>query len=66
MSDYTKLEVWQKSRLLARDIYKASESFPPDEKFGLTHQIRRAVVSIPSNMPRARAEDQAAIAGVSS
>jgi four helix bundle protein len=50
MSDYTKLEVWQKSRALARDIYKASESFPPDEKFGLTHQIRRAVVSIPSNI----------------
>lgn len=50
MSDYTKLEVWQKSRALARDIYGASGCFPQDELFGLTHQIRRAAASILSNI----------------
>lgn len=50
MSDYTKLEVWQKSRALARDIYEVSGSFPGHEIFGLTQQIRRAAVSIPSNI----------------
>src|SRR5689334_22974709 len=50
MSDYTKLEVWQKSGALVRDIYNVSGSFPKDELFGLTQQIRRAAVSIPSNI----------------
>ena len=50
MSDYTKLEVWQKSRAFARDIYQVSGSFPKDELFGLVQQIRRAAVSIPSNI----------------
>ena len=50
MSDYTKLEVWQKSRAFARDIYEASASFPQHEQFCLTQQIRRAAVSIPSNI----------------
>ncbi len=53
MSDYTKLEVWQKSRAFARDIYAVSGSFPGQEQFGLTHQIRRAAVSIPSNIAEA-------------
>lgn len=50
MSDYTKLEVWQKSRALARDIYDVSGAFPGHELFGLTQQIRKAAVSIPSNI----------------
>jgi four helix bundle protein len=50
MSDYTKLEVWQKSRALARDIYEVSGKFPQHELFGLMQQIRRAAVSIPSNI----------------
>ncbi len=50
MSDYTKLEVWQKSRALVREIYEVSGSFPSHELFGLTQQIRRAAVSIPSNI----------------
>jgi len=35
---------------LVEEIYSASKSFPPDERFGLTSQIRRAAVSIPSNI----------------
>jgi four helix bundle protein len=35
---------------LARAIYKATRHFPPDERFGLTNQLRRAAVSIPSNI----------------
>jgi four helix bundle protein len=50
MSDYMKLEVWQKSRALARDIYGASGCFPKDDLFGLTQQIRRAAASILSNI----------------
>jgi four helix bundle protein len=50
MSDYTKLEVWQKSRAFAREIYEISGTFPRHELFGLTQQIRKAAVSIPSNI----------------
>jgi len=44
------LEVWKKSMDLVEDIYALSKFFPDDEKFGLTNQIRRASVSIPSNI----------------
>ena len=41
---------WQMGYKLAIEIYKATKSFPPDERFGLTQQLRRAAVSIPSNI----------------
>jgi four helix bundle protein len=44
------LLVWQKSMVLVTDVYKASAGFPSDERFGLTSQLRRSVVSIPSNI----------------
>jgi four helix bundle protein len=44
------LVVWQESMALARDIYSSTESFPKQETFGLTAQIRRAAVSVPSNI----------------
>jgi len=44
------LLVWQKSMVLVTDVYKASAGFPSDERFGLTSQLRRCVVSIPSNI----------------
>ena len=44
------LLIWQKSMVLVTDIYTLSKSFPQDESYGLTSQIRRCAVSIPSNI----------------
>ena len=44
------LEVWKKSMDLVSNIYKIPESFPNKELYGLTNQIRRAAVSVPSNI----------------
>ena len=50
MLDYKELSVWQESRILVKEVYILSVNFPKEEIFGLTNQIRRAVVSIPSNI----------------
>lgn len=50
MRDYTKYEVWQDSIKLCRLIYSSTLSFPTDEKFGIVLQMRRASVSIASNI----------------
>ncbi len=50
MHRYKELQVWKKSRAFASIIYKVTSTFPPEEKFGLTNQLRRAAVSIPSNI----------------
>jgi len=50
MKDFKKLNVWQKSVELVASIYKMSKEFPVEEKYGLTSQITRAAVSIPSNI----------------
>lgn len=50
MKDHKDLIVWQKSMELTRIIYTLTKWFPQGEIFGLTNQIRRAVVSIPSNI----------------
>lgn len=47
---YSELVVWQKTMDLVTAIYKITSSFPADERFGLTSQVRRAAVSIPSNI----------------
>jgi four helix bundle protein len=47
---FEKLEVWQKSRVLVKEIYSVTKLYPKDEKFGLTSQLRRASVSISSNI----------------
>ena len=44
------LIAWQKAMLLAKEVYKATSMMPDSERFGLTAQIRRAAVSIPSNI----------------
>jgi four helix bundle protein len=50
MQDFKKLKVWQKAHLLAVAVYQTTETFPRDEIFGLTSQIRRACISIPANI----------------
>lgn len=47
---FEKLEVWQLSRKLTKTIYEISSEFPEEEKYGLTSQIRRAVISVSSNI----------------
>ena len=47
---YRELLVWQKAKTLATRIYQATEPFPKPETYGLTSQIRRAAVSVPSNI----------------
>ena len=44
------LEVWQLADKLALDIFKATKSFPKEEMYGLTSQLRRAALSIPTNI----------------
>lgn len=44
------LEVWKDAMRLTREIYRASSAFPDSERFGLTAQIRRCAVSVPSNI----------------
>ncbi|MCB0727210.1 MAG: four helix bundle protein [Ignavibacteriae bacterium] len=50
MHDYKKLRLWQQSIELVKEIYKLTKNFPSEEKFGLTNQIRRSAVSVPSNI----------------
>ena len=50
MRDFRTLTVWQKSHQVVLRIYKVTEAFPREERYGLTSQIRRASVSIPSNI----------------
>ena len=44
------LEVWKLSDELAFQVYKATKQFPKEEMFGLTSQIRRAALSVPTNI----------------
>lgn len=57
MRNFKELEVWKESRLLVKDIYLLTNSLPQEEKFGLTSQIRRCVISIPSNIAEGSAKD---------
>ena len=50
MKDFRSLKVWEKAHLLTLKIYKVTEKFPREELYGLTSQIRRACVSIPTNI----------------
>jgi len=50
MVNFKKLIIWKESLMLTKEIYVLSADFPSDEKYGLTSQIRRAAVSIPSNI----------------
>jgi four helix bundle protein len=50
MGAYQELEVWQEAMTLAEELYRETVSFPREERYGLTAQLRRAGVSIPSNI----------------
>ena len=47
---FEKLNVWQQARLLTKEIYIVTGSFPSEEKFGLVSQMRRAAISVSSNI----------------
>jgi four helix bundle protein len=50
LRNYKELKVWQKSYQLCLKIYRATDVFPKNEGFGLTSQMRRSALSIPSNV----------------
>ena len=50
MQDFRKIKVWEKAHLLTIAIYQATKPFPTDERYGLTSQLRRAGMSIPTNI----------------
>ncbi len=50
MSNYKNLIIWQKSDKLALEVYKLTDKFPKHELFGITSQLRRAVISVPTNI----------------
>ncbi|MEP7196606.1 MAG: four helix bundle protein [Saprospiraceae bacterium] len=50
MRPHYNLDVWKKSFALVKEIYLVTESYPSEEKFGLISQLRRAAVSVPTNI----------------
>lgn len=50
MQRFTELRVWQRSHALALDVYRITATFPEAERFGIISQVRRAAVSIASNI----------------
>jgi len=50
MFNFEKLDVWQKAIVFADSIYSKTRDFPGDERFGLTNQMRRAGISVSSNI----------------
>lgn len=52
---YRDLIAWQKAMSLVREIYRITKTFPRDEMYGLTNQLRRAAVSVPSNIAEGQA-----------
>jgi four helix bundle protein len=50
VQDFRRLGVWQKSHLLALEVYRSTASFPKEERFGLTSQLRSCSLSVPTNI----------------
>lgn len=54
---HKKLDLWQMAMDLVIEIYRITESFPKEEKYGLSNQVRRAAVSVPSNIAEGAARE---------
>jgi len=50
LKNFKELKVWEKAYQLCLDLYKATADFPNEEKYGLSSQMRRSAISIPSNI----------------
>ena len=50
MKNFRDLKVWQRAHQLALEVYEATKTFPGEEKYGLTSQIRRSCTSVPTNI----------------
>jgi four helix bundle protein len=56
---FENLEVWKDTQVLVRNVYDLTKRFPDDEKFCLVNQMRRAVISVSSNIAEGSSKDQA-------
>src|SRR4051812_49908352 len=56
MVPYERFEAWKSARQLALNVYKVTDTWPTDERYGLTAQIRRAAISAPSNIAEGSAK----------
>jgi len=69
MMPFRSLKVWQRSHALTLEIYELSAKFPADERFGLVTQLRRAAISVPTNIAegakRQRKQDYARFLNIS-
>ena len=50
MQRFTELKVWQRSHSLVLQVYRLTKAFPPEERYGLTSQLRRSTLSVPTNI----------------
>ncbi len=57
MRNFKELEIWKEARILTKEIYLLTHSLNQDEKYGLTSQIKRSVISIPANIAEGCAKD---------
>ena len=63
MRDFHDLKVWEKSHALTLAVYQVTRTFPKDEMYGVTAQIRRAAASIPANLAEGCGRDEDAELG---
>lgn len=57
MKSHKDLDVWKRSIAFVTEIYRIGKAFPDDEKYGITNQMRRSAVSIPSNIAEGSARN---------